>query len=406
MKLIKKFDCILVLSLALFCTACSKKSSVSALKVKNDEPTLIDLNKEYPKLSLNWQDIASVEYIPLETKDDVLIDSYNDIIITDTTIIVCNKKNGDFFTFDRKGKFISKFNHKGGSGEEYSNIFKVTYDEISREISIYDIFKGQIIAYSPDGNFMRSIRVQKKGSLNALNSFNKDLYLACYSNFPVNGGPVRNHYRFISKTDGSIVDTILSPISKYVPENFYADDGSMLTFSFTQPIIRIKDGFILADISSDTIYSISDDRKLKPIFIRTPSLSETSYPIVLNAYLKTDNYFFFCKTDYDYEATTIKEIQEKVKKVEGQYYVLDLKTNKLYIDDIHNADYPESNTSAQGFSFNEVNNNQYVHEYLSYKLVKALEEGKLSGQLKDIASGIKEDDNPVLMIIKFKSDAN
>lgn len=403
MKLYKSINFVLFICLAILIVACNKKNVASASNINKDEPTLIDLKKEYPKLSLSWQDIASVEYIPLETNNDVLIDSYNSIFITDKTIIVCNKEEGDFFTFDRKGKFISKFNHKGGNGEEYLNILNVTYDEISQEISLYDILKGQIIAYSLEGNFIRRISVQRKGSLNTLNSFNKDLYLVCYTNFPKNGKPELNNYRFISKIDGSIVDTIITPISKLVPERFWGDKG-LLIFLFTQPIIRIKNGFMLADISSDTIYNITSDRKLKPLYIRTPSLSETSYPIVLNAHIKTDNYFFFGKTDYDYQAPTYKGIQEKLDKVEEESYVLDIKTNKLYIDDIQNADYQESKTLAQRFSFNEMSKNQYVHQYLSHKLVKALEEGKLSGQLKKIASGLKEDDNPVLMVVKFNSD--
>ena len=35
-------------------------------------------------------------------------------------------------------------------------------------------------------------------------------------------------------------------------------------------------------------------------------------------------------------------------------------------------------------------------------LVEALEAGELSGELKTIAEGLKEDDNPVLMVVKFK----
>lgn len=405
MKLIKRIDCVLLLCVAILMIACNKKNVVSAANNDEEKLSLIDLKKDYPKLTLNWQDIATVEYVALETSEDVLIETYNNIFLTDETIIVCNKSEGSIFTFDRKGKFLSKFNHKGGSGQEYMNILCITYDEDSREISIYDILKRQIIVYSPEGKFIRSIPVQNKGSLNTLNSFDKNLYLVCYTKYPKNGEIERNSYRFISKIDGSIVDTISSPIAKFVPERFWRDNG-LLIFCFTQPILKVKSGFILADISSDTIYNITNDRKIKPVYFRTPSLSETSYPLVLNAYLKNDNYFFFGKTDYDYQAPTYKGIQEKLDKVEEESYVLDLKTNKLYVDDFHNADYPENNTLAQDLSFNEMNNNQYVHQYMSYKLVKALEESKLSGQLKVIASSLKDDDNPVLMLIKFKSDSN
>ena len=35
-------------------------------------------------------------------------------------------------------------------------------------------------------------------------------------------------------------------------------------------------------------------------------------------------------------------------------------------------------------------------------LIDSYEDGRLSGRLKEIASNLKEDDNPVLMIIAFK----
>lgn len=405
MKIYKTSLALLLLCLAISLIACKKKNAVLAENNHSNAPILIELKKDYPKLTLSWQDIATVEYIPLETTEDILIEDYNSIFLTEKTIIVCNKSEGGIFTFDRKGKLLSRFNNKGGSGQEYISIYSVAYDEEGQEISIFDILKRQIFTYSQEGKFIRSIPVRKKGYLKTLNSFDKNLYLVCFTNYSRNGEVETNSYKFISKMDGSIIDSIPLSFSKIVPESFKKMEGNNLLtvlLYFTTPIIRENDRFILADISSDTIYSITSDRKMKPIFVRTPSLSETSFPLVLNAYLKTDSYFFFGKIDYDYQASSLKGIQEKLNKVEGESYVLDLKTNKLYIEDIHNADFPDSDISAQRFSFNEMNRNQYVCEYQSYKLKKALEEGKLSGKLKEIATNLKDDDNPVLMVIKFK----
>jgi hypothetical protein len=38
----------------------------------------------------------------------------------------------------------------------------------------------------------------------------------------------------------------------------------------------------------------------------------------------------------------------------------------------------------------------------AFELIEALEAGELSGELKTVAEGLKEDDNPVLMVVKFK----
>ena len=44
----------------------------------------------------------------------------------------------------------------------------------------------------------------------------------------------------------------------------------------------------------------------------------------------------------------------------------------------------------------------YLQSIRASSLVKAYEEGKLSGKLKEIASKLEEEDNPVLMIMKLK----
>ena len=41
-------------------------------------------------------------------------------------------------------------------------------------------------------------------------------------------------------------------------------------------------------------------------------------------------------------------------------------------------------------------------EFEAFDLIEALEAGELSGELKTVAEGLKEDDNPVLMVVKFK----
>lgn len=37
----------------------------------------------------------------------------------------------------------------------------------------------------------------------------------------------------------------------------------------------------------------------------------------------------------------------------------------------------------------------------AFELIEALENGELNGELKSIAEGLQEDDNPVLMVVKL-----
>ena len=129
-----------VLFLSILILACSSKTKESA--TKSDEisknqtndvkiPILLDLNKAFPEKEVNFQDIAEVEYVPLETRDNVLIGQNNVILITNNFIICCNRGKDEFLFFDKKGHFVKSFCHKGGSGEEYQNVNGLAYDEKS-----------------------------------------------------------------------------------------------------------------------------------------------------------------------------------------------------------------------------------------------------------------------------------
>ena len=86
-----------ILFLSFLLSACGnkaqEKTSKTDEKIKtqtNDVkiPILLDLNKTFPEREVNYQDIAEVEYVPLETKDNVLIGQNNRILITITLLSV------------------------------------------------------------------------------------------------------------------------------------------------------------------------------------------------------------------------------------------------------------------------------------------------------------------------------
>ncbi len=98
----------------------------------------IDLTKSYPKKEIILQDIADVEYIPLETTDSALIGrNYYVVPAGKDKILVYDdgRSSGDILLFDTQGKFITKFNHKGQqTGQEYIHISEVLVDSKNQEV--------------------------------------------------------------------------------------------------------------------------------------------------------------------------------------------------------------------------------------------------------------------------------
>jgi hypothetical protein len=68
---------------------------------------------------------------------------------------------------------------------------------------------------------------------------------------------------------------------------------------------------------------------------------------------------------------------------------------------VYNDDYADKTPVSMKSTF--VNKGIAVWQLLeAHKLVEAYENGKLKGRLKEIAAELKEEDNPVIMLIKHK----
>ena len=100
---------------------------------------IVNITKKFTTKEICLQEIAEVNYIPLETSDKVLLDNYGRIAFSSSEkIIAINSEKGDVFFFDGKGKIVSQFNRKGQSGQEYQSILTLIYDEENNEIIIQD----------------------------------------------------------------------------------------------------------------------------------------------------------------------------------------------------------------------------------------------------------------------------
>ncbi len=387
----------------LLAVSCTKTETQS----KNGIP-VVDVTKNYPKKEIKLQDIADVDYIPLETRDDVLIDNnYRLCVISPDSILVGNKKEGTIFLFNGQGKVLQKFKHKGQSGKEYQNIWGLYYDKPTEEIIVLDyIMKYQLQVYDKAGNYKRTIPIPKKYSLLDADIINFDENsLLCYkngefSNFSFSGGfenksdSVKKEIRpyfFLSKKDGTELEELPILLPKKIETTITKTKGNSISITSVRmtPFVPKGNSLILSEVGKDTIFEYSKDKKLIPLVVRTPEILKMDEPLVFLQVEKIIPQYIFGKIT--------KKGTDAHPKFTNQRIVIERSTNAIFECKLTNTDIPDTD-----IKFRWLFKNSESMLLGADMLKELLEEGKLKGKLKEIAENMREDDNPVWVKIQFK----
>lgn len=382
----KSFNSILILLILLGC---------SQNKQLESDIITVDLTKNYPLKELILQDFMDVEYIPLETNNEFVCDNFvravgrNHIIMTNYT------DDGNIYIFDRNGKALRKINRKGQGAEEYVNVARVVLDEDNNEMYINDIYAKKICVYDLEGNFKRKLSIKGDYLFFEMYDFNRD-NLICRDAFNDNSTRtfhVGQSFMLVSKQDGNITKEIQIPYKekKSIVIKSY-DEESSLYYSYmpqtSHPIVPYYNDYMLTEHSADTLYRYSLDYTMKPFIVRTPSVQSMNPEKFLLLSLLTDRYYFM-------------EVVEKVLPFSSTDIVYDKQENTLFRYKVYNSDYTyDKEAFLKSKPLNgEIPSCQYLE---AWELVKDYKGGRLKGKLKEIASKLGEEDNPVIMLIKYK----
>lgn len=365
----------------------------------------IDVTRNYPKKEVYLQDIAKVEYIPLETNNKTLMREGLDlkvVHVSDNYIIASNHGDGDVFVFDGKGKSKFSFNHKGPNGAmEYLRIAAIAFDEKAKEIFIYDISNRKWYIYGDNGKFIRKIdNIPSSFFPRDVYNFDDETFLV----YDDGGVSFQNNfskkpYFFISKKSGLIVNSLNINLPVRVSNSHFLrkEENNRTQYgAITIPIVNNRSNgknFLIADVSADTIYRLGSDKKLQPIITRKPSIQKANSKVILSNNVVTESFIILEKTvlDFDIIMRTGKEVPEK-------HLMCDFKTGQIVESKFINRDYKSWDFLLRESACSE---NTYVALLNVAKLVDENKSGKISGELKEHLKSLDYEDNPVLMKIKF-----
>ena len=120
---------------------------------------VIDVGKiiTIPFDSLN---IKYLQYIPLETNDDVLLSHHISkmLICNDRIYIADYHDSKSLFVFDFQGKLILKINRVGRGPGEYIHFFDFNVTE-SGDIYLWDTAQSKLIKFGQDGSFQTEVQL-------------------------------------------------------------------------------------------------------------------------------------------------------------------------------------------------------------------------------------------------------
>lgn len=356
----------------------------------------VNVTENYPVKELILQDFMDVEYVSLETTDEFLCGNNLQDVGNKYIIMTNNASDGNIYVFDRSGKAVKKINRKGQGGEEYVNVSCVVLDEENNELYVNDIYAKRILIYDLNGNFKRKLSIHGDYLFADMYDFDRN-NLICRDAF--NENSVRafhsgQSFMLLSKQDGTITKVIQIPYEqkKTMVVRTYEKEKDMHYFYIPRllyPIMPYLDDYILTEYSADTLYSYSPNHIMKPFAVRTPSIQSMNPEFYLMPSLLTEQYYF------------MRVIKKEFPDFPSTYIMYDKQENTLFRYKVYNSDYTNE---KEAFLLNkplkgDIPSWQYLE---AWELVQDYKNGNLQGRLREIASTLDEEDNPVIMLIKRK----
>tara|TARA_R110001599_G_scaffold322540_1_gene533628 strand:- start:11715 stop:12863 length:1149 start_codon:yes stop_codon:yes gene_type:complete len=151
---------ICIFSISILLSSCSggqESQSSKATNIPSDDfkSIPIDLDAEEVKLA---SAIEAVEIMQFEEGSEGLIDQVNLLNESAEHYVIVSRGYSTVFIFDKQGKFIRDFNHKGNGPEEYQPILNLWQE--GDHIVVYSSANNRVLKYDHEGNFIAAFKME------------------------------------------------------------------------------------------------------------------------------------------------------------------------------------------------------------------------------------------------------
>ncbi|PKP38343.1 MAG: hypothetical protein CVT97_01910 [Bacteroidetes bacterium HGW-Bacteroidetes-14] len=437
-----QWSVILTATLILFVAAsCGSESETIQGDIK-----VIDLAGAVGKGKIvNISEVADdIKYVALETTDNSLIGQRARVQIKNDRIYVISSQyfSFDIKVFDINGKYLFTFNRMGRGPEEYSQMSSIEIDNVTGGFIAFDTFSlslnstiesGLFKEYDKDGNYIKShnLPVIKPGRLESVNKLNENLYISSvgeksFEQVKIHGVAFDSQSKIVFEIPMATVPDYLSneTIGRRVVSRDAKWEKKYLTWS---PSIKIfKDVARLIYEYNDTIFTLNQKLNYYPSFVinygnyrntspdiyRTPSKKSDYISIIYPTFVESNRFILmklnlreYAHEPYDEHIQTKRNDVLTLRRTDcygmfdkqtGQFNLLNQPVKgKLGIrEDINNGPlFFPTDISADDLASTV---------YSALQLIEHAEVYDVKGDLKELVSKLKDTDNPVVAIAKFK----
>ena len=363
---------------------------------------------------VNLSEIAdTIEYIPLETtkKESLVERLFDDKIFYENGVLYVSQKNGSIKIFDRRGEYVNTINRKGRGPQEYEQLWGIDIDESTGNVCVKGYCK--ILEYTKDGHFVRRITFQDEDESRGIFLFFfkklRDFYImtstinkqSVYSAFIMDSTSRIIMKLNYPKEEVDFVQTLSRSFTFIEPEIFKHDGTIRLINGYNKYVLSIN-----KDLSIDTAFIINYG-KYKTV---DESARNPNSPYLWRQFdiFESNNYLFML-----FHVGSLTDKPARKINPRGKTYVYPFlcsifnKENGdfIFLDqpEINHLGFVEDLEGGPAIWPKYISADNYMISYIpAHEFIAHAERNKVSDKFKQIASKLKETDNPVLVRVKLK----
>ena len=395
----------------LFVLLCSINLSGCKSPEKPADLIVVDFSQEYPLLDWKLSDIADVSYIPLQGGDSAKLLSYaasfaNQIHIDDERIFI-----GDFSPYRKDGEW-HRFSPQEGKlelfdteGKHLKTVFKSKEEneeilfglDCSYEI---DVEKKEIYAFSAYGKFIRTFNYNGEilaNSSTIVEEKFKDtklfgdtlVLLNLYSQLINYYGELRNN--------GATTKLYNTRTGQFIPHKGFqfAKPYGLNDIYMSSSVTYTANGIYILTSRTDTVYYLNRKLEMTPKFLSVQQ-GEDAVNLVCPL-VETEDYILFCNSQDDKANREKRFKNANYIYMKGEKQIYQLPCSNHFPED------KEEILWKDEFLLSCYNLTKTPNTLAAVLPIPFLKEhyNLLPSDLKQIAASASEEDNPVLMVMRF-----